>query len=102
MLMPFRRRRVVFVKARIVLCLRWAVSNSWERRLIGVSFVPAVRLPSSRMRLFWLWAAICVCIQRSSRVVMRVCMLMRLGVLLGVFVSGPCSCWLRLYWLKRL
>lgn len=40
--------------------------------LIGVSPIPAVRLPSRSMRLFCVWAAIWVCSHLSSSVVMRV------------------------------
>ena len=47
--------------------------------LIGVSPIPAVRLPSKSMRLFCVCEAIWVWNHRSRSVVMRVCMLMRLG-----------------------
>jgi len=78
----------------------------------GVSLVPAVRLPSSRMRLLLVWAVVCVCIHRSRSVVMRVCMLMRLGACVGMAaelifkeegkhrLAPSSSCVSRLCWLN--
>jgi len=66
---------------------------------VGESLVPAVREPSQRMRLFWLCAAMLICSHLSSRVVMWVCMWMRLGAPRWLFSVLGVS---RLYWRKRL
>jgi len=98
---PFRRSLVAFVMASIVLWRLRAVSKSWAIMVTGVSLVPAVRLPSSKMRLFCVWVAIWVWSHLSRRVVMRVCMWRRLGTA----VCGcelPVSFWSWLYWLNRL
>jgi len=83
MLCPFRRRRVIFVRASIVLWLLRAVSSRRVIALGGFSLVPAVRLPSRRMRLFLAWAAIWVWSHFSRSAVMRVCVWLRSGVLVS-------------------
>jgi len=96
-LCPPRLRRVIFEKANIVLSRFRAVSNSCASTVTGVSVVPAVREPSRRMSVFRLWAAMVVWSQRSRRVVMRVCMWLRLGDVLAWWLLFWCCvswlCW---------
>jgi len=88
---------VIFEKARTLLRRLRAVSKSCCIMWVGESFVPAVSEPSQRMRVFWLCVATPICSQRSSRVVIRVCMWSRLGV--PVVLAASVS---RLYWRNRL
>jgi len=83
MLCPFRRSLVILVRASIVLWLLRAVSSRCVTALGGLSLVPAVRLPSKRMRLFLAWAAVWVWSHFSSSAVMRVCVWLSSGMLVS-------------------
>jgi len=83
MFCPFRRRRVILVRASMVLWLFRAVSRRRVRVFGDESLFPAVRLPSRRMRLCWAWVAIWVWSHFSRSAVMRVCVWLRSGVLVS-------------------
>jgi len=76
---PLSLRRVCFVKARTVLRRLRAVWSSCDMVWSGASVVPAVRLPSQRIMLWWLVVAVMVWSQRSSSVPILADMWLRLG-----------------------
>jgi len=80
MLCPFRRRRVILVRARMMLLWLRAVCSSCVIAFAVWSVVVVVRLPSRSMRLFLVWVAIWVCSHLSSKAVMRVCVWLRSGM----------------------
>ena len=93
MLCPFRRRRVIFVNASMVLWWLRAVCSSCVIVVAFWSVVVVVRLPSKSMRLFLVWVAIWVCSHLSRSAVMRVCVWLRSGRLVNWW-SGLFLCWL--------
>ena len=70
---------VDFVNARTVLRRFLVISKSRKSALVGLSVVPAVSDPSHRIMLPRERADMLICSQRSSRLLIRFCILGRFG-----------------------
>ncbi len=67
------------MNARTVLRRFLAISKSCERTFVGLSGVPAVSDPSQSMMLSCELVDMLICSQRSSRLLIRFCMLSKFG-----------------------